>query len=88
MTDTSRPPYEEAPALKRFTMHVRHGFFGRVGGVSTGVYRSLNCGPGSGDGASCNCGLENQATGTTCTDAIDNDGDGATDTSIESALPW
>ena len=46
---TERPPYEEAPALKRFSMHVRHGFFGRRGGVSTGVYRSLNCGPGSGD---------------------------------------
>ncbi|MEZ6030252.1 MAG: polyphenol oxidase family protein [Hyphomonadaceae bacterium] len=48
MTDP-RPPFEEAPALKRFSMHVRHGFFGRRGGVSTGVYNSLNCGPGSGD---------------------------------------
>ncbi len=48
MTDT-RPPFEEAPAIKRFSMHVRHGFFGRRGGVSTGVYNSLNCGPGSGD---------------------------------------
>ena len=28
---------------------VRHGFFGRVGGVSNGLYRSLNCGYGSGD---------------------------------------
>ncbi|MFT3725057.1 MAG: peptidoglycan editing factor PgeF [Hyphomonadaceae bacterium] len=46
---TERPSYEEAPALKRYSMHVRHGFFGRRGGVSTGVYRSLNCGPGSGD---------------------------------------
>ena len=26
-----------------------HGFFGRKGGVSTGLYESLNCGPGSGD---------------------------------------
>ena len=26
-----------------------HGFFGRTGGVSTGIYDSLNCGPGSGD---------------------------------------
>lgn len=49
MTDAERPPYEEVPALKRFSMHVRHGFFGRRGGVSTGVYKSLNCGPGSGD---------------------------------------
>jgi YfiH family protein len=28
---------------------IRHGFFGRRGGVSQGVYASLNCGPGSGD---------------------------------------
>jgi hypothetical protein len=43
------PPFEEAPALKRFAMHVRHGFFGSQGGVSTGIYRSLNCGLGSKD---------------------------------------
>jgi YfiH family protein len=48
MTDAP-PPFEEVPALKRFSMHVRHGFFGRRGGVSAGVYKSLNCGPGSGD---------------------------------------
>lgn len=28
---------------------VRHGFFTRRGGVSQGIYDSLNCGPGSGD---------------------------------------
>jgi YfiH family protein len=28
---------------------IAHGFFGRDGGVSTGVYSSLNCGPGSRD---------------------------------------
>ena len=28
---------------------IRHGFFGRQGGVSAGLYRSLNCGHGSGD---------------------------------------
>lgn len=28
---------------------VRHGFFTRCGGVSTGLYASLNCGYGSGD---------------------------------------
>jgi YfiH family protein len=28
---------------------VAHGFFGRAGGVSTGIYESLNCGPGSRD---------------------------------------
>lgn len=28
---------------------IRHGFFTRRGGVSTGIYADLNCGPGSGD---------------------------------------
>ena len=28
---------------------IAHGFFGRTGGVSTGLYASLNCGPGSQD---------------------------------------
>jgi len=28
---------------------IAHGFFGREGGVSTGLYASLNCGPGSRD---------------------------------------
>ena len=28
---------------------INHGFFGRTGGVSTGIYESLNCGLGSGD---------------------------------------
>ncbi|MFM9890451.1 MAG: polyphenol oxidase family protein [Rickettsiales bacterium] len=28
---------------------IAHGFFGREGGVSTGIYTSLNCGPGSRD---------------------------------------
>ena len=35
----------EAENLKGIT----HGFFGRAGGVSTGIFASLNCGPGSGD---------------------------------------
>ena len=28
---------------------ISHGFFGRNGGFSTGIYKSLNCGIGSGD---------------------------------------
>jgi YfiH family protein len=31
--------------------HVRHGFFTRQGGISEGIYESLNCGYGSGDDA-------------------------------------
>ena len=29
--------------------NIRHGFFNREGGVSKGIYKSLNCGPGSRD---------------------------------------
>jgi polyphenol oxidase len=28
---------------------IAHGFFGSTGGISRGIYDSLNCGPGSGD---------------------------------------
>ena len=42
-------PFLQAPALSPFTMHLRHGFFGRQGGVSGGEYSSLNVGLGSGD---------------------------------------
>ena len=39
------PHFCAASALAR----VRHGFFGREGGVSTGIYASLNAGTGSND---------------------------------------
>jgi len=36
--------------LRAKNLHsVSHGFFGRRGGVSNGIFASLNCGPGSGD---------------------------------------
>ncbi len=41
-------PFFAAPSLAAIAS-VRHGFFGREGGVSPGVYASLNAGPGSGD---------------------------------------
>ena len=44
---TSRTPFVKASAVN--LPGVAHGFFGRKGGVSTGLYDSLNCGPGSGD---------------------------------------
>jgi len=28
---------------------IRHGFFNKLGGKSIGIYKSLNCGPGSKD---------------------------------------
>jgi YfiH family protein len=34
---------------------VAHGFFGRQGGVSSGIYASLNCGYGSGDDSASVC---------------------------------
>ena len=36
------------PSLEGST-GIRHGFFTRLGGVSEGIYRGLNCGPGSDD---------------------------------------
>jgi YfiH family protein len=38
-----------ASELLKHQIDVRHGFFTRRGGVSDGIYRSLNCGFGSGD---------------------------------------
>lgn len=46
-TDQSPEAYT-APALDDAD-GVVHGFFGRRGGVSTGLYSSLNCGAGSDD---------------------------------------
>jgi polyphenol oxidase len=41
------PPFLRAKAL--ISDAAVHGFFGRRGGVSTGIYEGLNCGPGSHD---------------------------------------
>ncbi|RAN37457.1 peptidoglycan editing factor PgeF [Hyphomonas pacifica] len=41
-------PHVEAPNLSPLP-GIRHGFFGRQGGVSTGLYSSLNVGTGSND---------------------------------------
>lgn len=49
MTQQSpNPPMIEAPELTG-TIGVRHAFFTRDGGVSEGLYQSLNCGFGSDD---------------------------------------
>lgn len=45
----SAPPHLVSPLLAQ--AGVRHGFFGREGGVSTGLFRSLNTGRGSSDEA-------------------------------------
>jgi len=42
------PPFHRAANLSDLP-GIAHGFFGREGGVSDGVYASLNCGPGSKD---------------------------------------
>ena len=42
------PPFTNADALSGLP-GIRHGFFGRCGGVSTGDYDSLNAGDGSAD---------------------------------------
>lgn len=48
MSDELPTPHQ-SPMLDRLSLHVRHGFFGRTGGVSLGHYASLNCGMGQGD---------------------------------------
>ena len=46
----SSPPFASSKPL--LALHgVKHGFFGRKGGVSTGIYESLNIGQGSDDEA-------------------------------------
>ncbi len=50
MTDVTQPPIIENPALAAQD-GVLHGFFTRQGGVSEGLYASLNAGPGSQDAA-------------------------------------
>ncbi|MBC8049204.1 MAG: peptidoglycan editing factor PgeF [Chitinophagales bacterium] len=47
MTETQRPSRYEASLLR--SDELNHGFFARKGGVSTGLYQSLNCGFGSND---------------------------------------
>lgn len=42
-------PEETAPLTAACLADLPHGFFTRGGGVSTGLYASLNCGPGSSD---------------------------------------
>lgn len=44
----TRLPHHVSPRLAGLPA-IAHGFFGRRGGVSTGIYASLNAGPGSGD---------------------------------------
>lgn len=55
------PPFRKSDTLG--VPRVAHGFFGRKGGVSTGLYDSLNCGPGSGDVRA--SVIENRARATT-----------------------
>lgn len=48
LTSTALPPPITADCLSGLD-GIRHGFFGRQGGVSEGIYASLNCGHGSDD---------------------------------------
>jgi YfiH family protein len=50
MLETVRLQPLRAPELDAFSgAGIAHGFFGRAGGVSEGIYRGLNTGPGSDD---------------------------------------
>jgi YfiH family protein len=48
MNPTDLPPTLEIPTLRGLS-GVRHGFFGRGGGHSQGIYAGNNCGYGAGD---------------------------------------
>ena len=50
MSSQPSPPVTTAPSLAYFD-NIAHGFFGSRGGVSTGLYASLNAGAGSDDDA-------------------------------------
>lgn len=50
MNAVTSPPFKTHESLELSA--IRHGFFGRRGGVSGGAYNSLNAGQGSGDSAS------------------------------------
>lgn len=45
--------YEEWCKTSPFKTSLSHGFFTSIGGISTGVYKSLNCGFGSADDPMC-----------------------------------
>lgn len=50
MLDNARPAPVRSPALDAHGSEgIRHGFFTRAGGVSTGLFQGLNVGLGSGD---------------------------------------
>lgn len=50
MHDTGRPDPIRSPLLdKAAEASIRHGFFTRAGGVSSGIYKGLNAGVGSND---------------------------------------
>lgn len=48
LLDTPLPTLENCPILSGLES-ISHGFFGRRGGVSSGIYSTLNCGYGSDD---------------------------------------
>ncbi len=41
-------PFNQSPSISAFS-GIKHGFFSKSGGVSSGIYTSLNCGPSSDD---------------------------------------
>lgn len=45
----SQIPFQQTLGLQALSPKIAHGFFGRRGGVSNGIYDSLNAGPGSND---------------------------------------
>jgi YfiH family protein len=49
MVEKHKPQIFKSDRLSKVGSHIKHGFFGRGGGVSKGIYQSLNVGVGSND---------------------------------------
>jgi YfiH family protein len=49
MLNQTKPDPVRSPLLEAKAQGIRHGYFTRVGGVSSGIYRGLNIGTGSND---------------------------------------
>lgn len=56
--NNNQPPYSTSELLDKLE-GIQHGFFGSQGGVSSGVYQSLNCGFSSND-STVNVGINRQ----------------------------
>jgi len=73
------PPFKTAQCLSDAGVPVRHGFFGRQGGISSGLYDSLNVALGSADSAAAVAENRRRVVGALGNGDSENGGDTAAD---------